>query len=196
MGGPKVMLRVRDQPILAWLLGKLAWPGPTMLVTAPAVQEAPAAELFDAHVVDPIDDQGPLRGLLTGLAHTTTELTVAIPVDMPNLERENLEWLAGQLRPEMLGVMCRNGEGQIEPFPCVLRRQAAAVIASRLNSGRRSLHGLCEEPDFGAVDVRWSAETWINLNEPADLRTGEVPDRLAAPRARRDDEDAPRTRGD
>jgi molybdopterin-guanine dinucleotide biosynthesis protein A len=169
MGGPKVLLRVGDQSILAWLLAKLAWPGPTMLVTAPAVREAPGAELFDTHVVDPTDDQGPLRGLQTALEHTSTELTIAIPVDMPNLDREKLQWLAGQLRPEMLGIMCRNGNGDIEPFPCVLRRNAVATVVKRLASGRRSLHGLCEEPWIEAITVDWPPEIWANLNEPKDL---------------------------
>lgn len=194
MGGPKVLLRVGDQPILAWLLAKLAWPGPTMLVSAPAVREAPGAELFHTHVVDPTDDEGPLRGLLTALEHTSTELTIAIPVDMPNLDGEKLQWLAGQLRPDMLGIMCRNGQGEIEPFPCVLRRSATTVIAKRLASGRRSLHGLCEETGFQTIRVGWSPDTWMNLNEPADLQAKDAPDRLAAPRTGHND-DAPRTRG-
>ena len=169
MGGPKVLLRVGDQSILAWLLGKLNWPGPTLLVTAPAVGQTPDSERFDAHAVDPTDNEGPLRGLLTAMEYTTSVRTIAIPVDMPNLDREKLLWLANQLRPEMSGIMCRNGEGEIEPFPCVIRRSAAAVITERLKSGRRSLHGLCEEKGFEAISVPWPKETWRNLNEQSDL---------------------------
>ena len=169
MGGPKVLLRVGDQSILAWLLGKLNWPGPTLLVTAPSTGQTPDSERFDAHAVDPTDDEGPLRGLLTAMEYTTSERTIAIPVDMPNLDREKLLWLADQLRPDMSGIMCRNGKGEIEPFPCVLRRNATTVIAERLKSGRRSLHRLCEETGFEAIQVPWPADSWVNLNEPTDL---------------------------
>jgi molybdopterin-guanine dinucleotide biosynthesis protein A len=170
MGGPKVLLRVGDQSILAWLMSRVNWRGPKLLVTAPAVREAPGSDLFDAHAVDPADGEGPLRGLLTAMEHATTELTVAIPVDMPNLDRDKLLWLIQQLRPELDGIMCRNSTGEIEPFPCVLRRSALAVIAERLKTGRRSLHGLCEERRFEAIEAGWSSETWVNLNEPNDLR--------------------------
>lgn len=170
MGGPKVHLRVAGQPILAWLLSRLTWPGPTLLVTAPAVGSAPGAERFDAHAVDPADDQGPLRGLLTALEHATTELIVAIPVDMPNLDREKLAWLIRQLRPELDGIMCRNRAGEIEPFPCVIRRRAAGILADRLKTGRRALHRLCDEPGFKAITTDWPDESWVNLNAPEDLK--------------------------
>ena len=45
----------------------MQWPGPTLLVTAPAVAHPPAADLFDREAVDPVDGLGPLRGVLTAL---------------------------------------------------------------------------------------------------------------------------------
>jgi molybdopterin-guanine dinucleotide biosynthesis protein A len=36
MGTPKALLQIDGRPILEWILAELTWPGPTMLVTAPA----------------------------------------------------------------------------------------------------------------------------------------------------------------
>jgi molybdopterin-guanine dinucleotide biosynthesis protein A len=176
MGGPKVAMRIDGRPILAWLIDRLRWPGPTMLVTAPSVPAVEEAALFDRHVVDPVDDLGPLRGVLTALEHASTETIVAIPVDMPGVDRAKLAWLVGKLssQPDVLGVMTQAVE--IEPFPSAYRTTARKPIADRLNAGRRSLHGLCDDARFVAVaaPADWSADTWTNLNAPSELAAFET----------------------
>lgn len=109
MGKPKAWLRVGESSILGWLLDRLQWAGPTMLVTAPSVDPPPDRERFGAHVVDPPGGLGPLRGVLTALEAAATEVVVTIAVDMPLVQRCHLEWLTESLirRPACLGVMCR-----------------------------------------------------------------------------------------
>src|SRR5436190_3291564 len=148
MGGPKAWLRIEGKSILAWLHAKLRWPGPTMLVGSPSTANPPDADLFDQAVIDPVDDLGPLRGVLTALEHARTGAIVAMPIDMPFVEPLQLMWIARELaaRPACRGTMCsrdHEGHAQIEPFPSAFRSEAAEPIAKRLSENRRSLHGLC-----------------------------------------------------
>jgi len=176
MGGPKAWLRIEGKSILAWLHAKLQWPGPMMVVTSPTSANPPDANLFDQAIVDPVDGLGPLRGILTALENARTQTVVAVPVDMPFVEREHLIWVIGQLaaRPQCLGVMCSKsnaGIDQIEPFPSAFRLTAAELVGQRLTGERRSLHSLCELPEFCAASTPgdWPERTWTNLNDPQQL---------------------------
>jgi molybdopterin-guanine dinucleotide biosynthesis protein A len=173
MGGPKAWLRIEDKSIMAWLHGKLQWPGPTMLVSSPSTANPPDADLFDQAVIDPVDDLGPLRGVLTALEHARTPAIVAMPIDMPFVEPEQLRWSARQLaaRPACLGIMCtrdHRGHVQVEPFPSAFRAEAAEPIERRLAEGRRSLQGVCDLPEFCAAQAPndWPERIWTNLNDP------------------------------
>jgi molybdopterin-guanine dinucleotide biosynthesis protein A len=178
MGVAKAKLLVRGQSILAWQLQRLGWKGPTMLVTAPATRNPPDADLFDRECVDSEDNAGPLRGILTALENCDTPFVATVAVDMPRVDYSMLERLIETLerQAKWKGVMFRvpadEGHG-IEPFPSVFRKTAAAVIAQRLAEGKRSVHALCDLPDFQTIDVpaSWPAEVWTNLNELNQLES-------------------------
>src|SRR4051794_14061635 len=106
MGKPKAWLTLRGQPILEYLLDRFAWPGPTLLVTAPGREHPPGYERFTREVVDPIADLGPLRGVLTALEHAQTPTVVVTTVDMPNVQRAHLCALAEHLvaRPQSIAL--------------------------------------------------------------------------------------------
>jgi molybdopterin-guanine dinucleotide biosynthesis protein A len=99
-----------------------------------------------------------------------------IEADMPLVEPQQLIWVVEQLaaKPQCQGVMCcrnENGQNLIEPFPSAFRGTAAELIRQRMSAGRRSLHGLCELPEFCAASAPgdWPARTWTNLNDPQQL---------------------------
>ena len=177
MGRPKAWLELGGQPILLHLLDRLAWPGPTLLVTAPGFEHPPGRHRFTAEAVDPVPGQGPLRGLLTALEHCGTETLLVTPVDMPLVGSPQLRWLASALhqRPELAAVLSvrRDATGeQIEPFPCALRRdRAKPAVAGHLAGGRRSVLSLLSRADFAAVPAPadWEGKVWTNLNHPSDL---------------------------
>jgi molybdopterin-guanine dinucleotide biosynthesis protein A len=174
MGFPKAWLRIGDKSILAWLHAKLQWPGPTMLVSSPSTANPPDVNLFDQTLVDPVDDLGPLRGVLTALEHLTTSTVVIIPIDMPAINAHQLKWLAKQLalRPNnCAGIMCetkQNAQHRTEPFPSAFRREAVEPIAQCLREGRRSIGGLCDDSKFCviAAPMEWPDNIWTNLNDP------------------------------
>lgn len=167
MGTPKALLRIGDQPILSYLLDRFDWPGPTMLVTAPGREHPPGCERFTTEVIDPVNDQGPLRGLLTALQHATTPTIIAITVDMPGLRKENLAWLVDRLvdHNDRIGIMC-SLEGQTQPFPCALRASARTIVENQLNLGQRAVQKL--DATILPAPANWD---WTNLNHPQDWQS-------------------------
>jgi molybdenum cofactor guanylyltransferase len=170
MGTPKSHLMIQGRPILARLLDRIAWPGPTLLVTSPATVHPPAAERFTREVSDPVVNEGPVRGLLTALESIDTPLLVVTTVDMPLVAAAQLHWLLAQLtaRPE-LGLMTRTTD--IQPFPSAFRREALPHVAHHLFSHYRSVHSLTRHPQFAAIDAppHWPPDAFLNLNTPVEF---------------------------
>ena len=175
MGRPKAMLQLGGRPILEYLLDRFAWPGVTLLVTAPGREHPPGWQRFDGERSDPAPGQGPLRGILTALENSRTPRLIIATVDMPNIRHQHLQWLVDHLDCSgAKGVMCRcciEAETQIEPFPLALSRESQPIIRSRLDAGKRWVLGLLEERDFVSVDAPadWDRKIWLNLNAPEDL---------------------------
>ncbi len=172
MGGPKATLRVGATPILGWLHDRLAWRGRTMVVIGNGMETPPGADRFDQCVADPAGGEGPLRGILTALERATDPSIVVTAVDMPQIDASKLLWALEALGAGLgrFGVMARVG-AMIEPFPSAYSQAARPAIERRLAQARRSVHGLCEEPCFAAIDAPadWNPRTWTNLNDPASL---------------------------
>ena len=188
MGMAKADLRIGSEPILGFLLRRLAWPGPTLLVTAPGREHPPGWEGFTREVADPVGGLGPLRGVLTALEFAATPQVVVTPVDMPGVAFPQLRWLASAFsmersrRRDVCGLMtCREmgprpgwdgPERRTEPFPAAFHRDAAAPIRARLEAGRGSVQEIAAEPGFivAAAPDTWAEAAWVNLNRPADLQ--------------------------
>jgi molybdopterin-guanine dinucleotide biosynthesis protein A len=131
--------------------------------------------------VDPVDDAGPLRGVLTALDHSTTPIVVVIAIDIPGIDRQKLAWMAESLvnRPNCRGLMCRtksNSGHTIEPFPSAFRTNTSPIIAGLFQLGRRSVYGLCDDPAFIAIDPPddWPRDFWTNLNKPSQFKAYEL----------------------
>jgi molybdopterin-guanine dinucleotide biosynthesis protein A len=170
MGRPKGMLELHGEPVLIYLLKRLDWPGPTLLVTAPGRERPPGWEGFDREVSDPVADEGPLRGLMTALGHAATETVVVAAVDMPGVTREDLAWLVGELAARGAALAMASRAGRVEPLPCAARRDAEDLVAARLKDGRRSLQGMATEGSAVVVvpaDGR-DGRAWLNANTPGE----------------------------
>jgi molybdopterin-guanine dinucleotide biosynthesis protein A len=175
MGRPKAELEIRGQPILAYLWGRHAWPGPTLLVTAPGREHPPAYELFDREVTDPVAGLGPLRGIVTALQSAQTPLVLIATVDMPGVSFEQFEWLAEQIAHQsaataLMCSRCIDGETRIEPFPSIFRATAAQSLQDRLDARARSVFELVGSGGAVALPApEWPPLVWSNLNNPADV---------------------------
>lgn len=171
MGRPKGELEIHGVPLLEYLYRRLAWPGPTLLVTAPGRERPAGAALFDHEVTDPVSGAGPLQGILTALQFSATPVLLVAAVDMPGVAALHLNWLAERLpeAPAIAGVLCRRGD-VLEPLPCAFRVQSAIPpVRAALDAGRRSIRSLLDAPGFRAIDVpaEWDNDVWTNLNDPA-----------------------------
>ena len=173
MGGAKSGLRIGGVAILQYLLERLDWRGPALLVSGVGNERPVGWELFDREVTDAVRGEGPLRGVLTALDGAETEVVALVTVDMPGVGREHVEWLAGQLGDDAGVMMSRVVEGveRVEPFPCVFRKGVRASVERRLGEGRRSVHSLGEEARVKIVPapLAWGERVWVNLNFPEDL---------------------------
>jgi molybdopterin-guanine dinucleotide biosynthesis protein A len=177
MGRPKGDLTLDGHPILERLLNSLAWPGPTLLVTAPGREHPPGWRLFTKEATDPVPGEGPLRGILTALENSPTHEIIILPVDMPNITPAPLAWLAARLRehPIAAAVMVEQPErtlGRIQPLPAAFRVSTAeALIRTRLADKQLALHRLTESPHIVVVPAPpdWPADLWVNLNTPAEF---------------------------
>jgi molybdopterin-guanine dinucleotide biosynthesis protein A len=175
MGGPKAYLRLGGNPILEYLLARVAWEGPTMLVLSPGVEEPPGARAFNGRVSDAVAGEGPLRGVLTALENATTDVVAVTTVDMPGLSRAALEFVVAEMGKSLgaLAVMLRRvakGCELIEPFPSAYRSAARDLILERMSEGRRSVHALAEDERVVVAPApEWDERVWSNLNDPADL---------------------------
>jgi len=170
MGRPKAELLVRGRPILTYLLERMDWKGPTMLVTSPARRSPAGSERFDREVVDPIDGEGPLRGVLTVLQNLATPLAIVATVDMPCIGAAQLDWLIQNLSRETMSLMLRRSS-QIEPFPSIFRADSLQIIQEYFDRGERSVTALTKLARFAAIEAprEWSESIWTNLNTPADF---------------------------
>ncbi len=178
MGAPKARLQLHGRPILEYLLQRFDWKGPTMLVTAPGFERPPGFERFGREVFDPIAGIGPLRGVLTAIEQSETEIVVVATVDMPMITGEQLSWIVNQLvdRPELLGAMSSriaSSVEHIEPFPSAFRKSARTTIELQISQQRRSVRGLLNGEGFATLPIprSWPEDLWLNLNTPADLVT-------------------------
>ncbi len=184
MGKPKGQLILDGSPILCYLLDQFHWPGPTLLVTAPAgddgspsTQHPPGSERFDREVSDPVSGLGPMRGVLTALENATTSWVIVTTVDMPGLRRGCLDDLLrlGDALPTLHGLMLSrsqpDGEVCCEPFPSLYHTAATATLRTQLATGSRGMHRLLQHAGFvlQPAPPDWSTVTWCNLNHPADL---------------------------
>lgn len=175
MGKAKGLLRIGGRSILEYLLDRLAWPGPAALITAPGREHPPGCERFDFEWVDPVAGLGPLRGVLTALENARSDWVVVLTVDMPGVEREQIELLLASLSPTGLGRMyereCGSGERVIEPFPLLIHAKSASMVRQRINRGALSVIRLLDQEEFRTTSAPgdWSERVWINLNRPEDL---------------------------
>lgn len=196
MGLPKSHLTIASVPILRHLFDNWAWPGPTLLITAPGVEHPPGHDLFTAEIIDPVEGQGPLRGVHTALTHATTDLVIVATVDMPKVARAHLDHLAASITsfsnaPALFlhPPFSRDPQGErqrspqasapppdnpfFEPFPCAVRRTLLLpIIAARLARNDLSVRALATEPGVitRPAPRDWPADTWANWNRPEDVR--------------------------
>ena len=146
-----------------------------IVVAAPGASATLPDDVTVAH--DPVAFEGPLAGLLVGLAVAREPIVLVVGGDMPTLVGAVLESMLAWLDPPggPQAVVLEH-EGRPRPLPMVVLRQPALVEADRLiAAGERRLRSLSEglttrvihEPTWRAIDPE--GLTLSDIDTPADL---------------------------
>jgi molybdopterin-guanine dinucleotide biosynthesis protein A len=178
-GSDKLAANYRGRPLLLLAVEHLsAVCEETVVVLAP---DAQAPELPDGVRIarDEVAYQGPLAGLLAGLAAARTEWAMVVAGDMPELAEPVLREMLRVVRGgEVDEVILRDGD-QSRPLPAALRVARASVVAHGLfDAGERRLRAVADALDAGIVDEPvWTAldperRTLVDVDDPDDLPTG------------------------
>ena len=98
-------------------------------------------------------DEGPLGGVLTGLAWAREPITVVAPCDLviPS-ERPFRELVAALITSDTLAAV-PIVDGRWRPLPAALRAESRSTLAEAFADGERAVHRAMERLDFVAVDV-------------------------------------------
>jgi molybdenum cofactor guanylyltransferase len=150
-------------------------------------------------IPDPVPHQGPLAGLVAGLAAATCEQAVVVAGDMPYLDPLVLRLLIRGLddRPDIDAVTLGLGPAGIpQPLPMAIRTLALPRATAALDGGERSLVRFLRqvpllviaESDWRATDPQ--ARSLLDIDRPSDL-SGAKQD--APPAAQGVDRGAPRS---
>jgi molybdenum cofactor guanylyltransferase len=157
--------------------GVAAVSGVVVVVVAPDAPDPAVASSVPLRIArDAVQAQGPLAGLIAGLAVVREPLCVVAAGDMPFLRASVLGLMVRVASEDPSGAVVLGGGGGPRPLPCVLRTEEALGEARpAFESGDRSLRSLIEalgarvipERDWAALDP--DRRTLRDVDRPQDL---------------------------
>jgi molybdenum cofactor guanylyltransferase len=154
-GSPKELAVVGDETLAerAWrLLGEAC---DERIAVGKREHELPFDVLDDESAV-----RAPIAGVVAGLGAAGTDVSVVIPVDMPDLTVAALHALA---------AACRDvAHPQTGPLPGAYRKTALPALERALASGRLALREAISALDVTIVEL--DDDVLVNVNTPADVR--------------------------
>jgi len=200
MGRDKALLLLEGRPLVENALKILSEAGlPASIAGFPADRSSSAGWSVGARshlasyapvVADAEPGLGPLGGVCAGLASTSAQHAVFLPVDLPLLPASLLVYLLHHARMTGRAVTVPSVGGFAQTFPAVLKRTALPTLQAELDAGRGGCFaafqalarsrkeamavvaaellaqaGQVSHPE-GAPVARW----FLNVNTPADLR--------------------------
>jgi molybdenum cofactor guanylyltransferase len=124
-------------------------------------------------VLDDVDLQAPLAGLVSGLAEARKakrSRLLLLPTDMPFLPADLLDRLAIALdRNPHSNVAMARSNGQAHPVCSLWRSDISNAVSDYVATGRRSLFGLAESVGSACADWDELPDPFFNVNSAEDL---------------------------
>ncbi len=186
LGMPKALARVGGRTLLERALETLRAACDEIVVAAPAGLHLPVPP--EARADDVTGIEGPLSGVVAGLAARPFARALVLGVDFPLLRPALLRSLADRLGDHAAAVPAPGGIPQ--PLAAAYAPRAAAALAERLAAGERAVTVavLALEPllvgDAELARLEGGVESFFNFNTPEDRARAES---LLAARARTGD---------
>ena len=183
MGQDKASLPFGDETMLARVVRLAGSVADDVVVVARDGQFGDGNSLpeLPARIVhDPVAHLGPLAGIATGLAASTTDINLVIACDMPLVNPDVLRRLI-ELR-EDADICVAVVDGHASPLCAVYRRAAGATAQTMLASGERRVMALLDQVQTKRVDaavfrdIDPQLDTFLSCDTPEAyqqaLRTG------------------------
>jgi len=185
MGGPKSLLRLREEPLLA-RLARVAEGVAERVVLAGGGPVPRECEGLD-RLADVEGARGPLAGILAALRWRPDARWLVLACDLPLAQVEALGWLADQAGPGRWAVAPRLEAGaDVEPLPALYDPPSAQLLEAAAAGGKCALRAALDSPRVHSpVAPAALRDSWTNVNTPEEWRRacGEDARQPGAPRA-------------
>ena len=163
-GVAKPLVDLAGRPLLAHVLDRLR---PQVADIVLSCTRAEPYQRFGCRVaVDTQPNQGPLGGLVSALAQTTTHWILTSPCDTPFLPPNLVETLAASCRKRGAAVVVAAGRRQ--NLCLLLDERRAASLSAFFASGGRAVYRWLDANSVASVE--WPVADFFNVNTTADLQ--------------------------
>jgi len=113
--------------------------------------------------------QGPLAGMLAGMARATTPLLLVVPCDCPAVPPDLAQRLAAALHAERADLAVAHDGQRLQLLHVLLHTRLLDALRRYLESGERRVGGWYQSLRMATVDCSDAADLFLNLNTPQDL---------------------------
>jgi molybdopterin-guanine dinucleotide biosynthesis protein A len=149
-GSPKALAVVEGETLAARAWRVLGDACDERIAVGKGDEELPFPVLADG-----VEERAAIHGLVAGLRAASTDVSVVLPVDTPNMTADALRELA---------TACRDAAvTQSGPLPGAYRKSSLPALTSGERSIRRAIAGL----DVAVVEL--DPSLLLNVNTPADV---------------------------
>ncbi len=172
---PKALVTLAGRTLLERAIATLGACCDEVLVVAPASLALPLEPSRLVHDAEP--GEGPLAGLVAGLASRAFERALVLGVDLPLVRAAALATLGASLGDALARVPAPHGRPQ--PLAAAYAPAALAPLAAALARGERALVPAVLALPAALVDgaalalLPGGADAFANLNTPADFAAAE-----------------------
>lgn len=171
LGGiDKPLLRVGDHRLIDHVVGALRRQvGGLVISCGPDV--APYRALGYPTVVDEVAGDGPLGGIVSSLPLVLSDWILTYPGDSPFAD----PGLVARLAPaaEASGIAVPQAEGHRQNLTLLLSRPRALALAGFHAAGGRAVRTWLDREQTTSVDMSDVADSFFNVNTPADVEACE-----------------------
>ncbi|HEY2859177.1 MAG TPA: molybdenum cofactor guanylyltransferase [Terracidiphilus sp.] len=180
MGRDKALVPLNGQPLIHHAISLIHQLGLQPTIAGARSNLATYAPILP----DDTPDRGPLSGICTALRHTTTELALFLPIDLPLLPASLLRYLIFHAQITGRAATLASLNAFPQTFPAVLRRNALPILESELQSNRTGCLSAFKTAGVQILPIEMLTQSghisdpralppyrWFtNLNTPTDLR--------------------------
>ncbi len=170
MGGQdKGLIKLRDKPLIEWVLARIAPQVDEILISANRNLDTYRTLGYPVLPDKTAGFAGPLAGIARGLLDARHDLVLAVPCDTPFLPDDLLARLAAVLQDPEIDLAVPDTGDRIQHAICLMRRRVGGNLAVFLAQGGRRVQDWQAGLRLAHADFRDAASFFLNINRPEQL---------------------------